>query len=86
MLLLSGCSLWTLSESGSRVLVMKSDPPPGCQEVGSVRGGDDEKVILRNMAAEKGGNYVRLETVTPNGILTGTAYKCPESAPSTAAR
>ena len=86
LLTVPACAAATLTEAGSRVRVMKADPPAGCQEIGAVSGGDREKIAIRNSAGVKGANYVRMETVTPNGNLTGTAFKCPESANPTAAQ
>jgi hypothetical protein len=81
---LFGCGA-SLSEAGRGVKVMKADPPQGCVEVGSVDGsakGPDHveraKNAMRNEAAERGANYVRLETLnTEDGEAAGTAYKCP---------
>jgi len=78
--LLCGCYTAPLTEGGKGVQLMKSDPPAGCREVGSVAGrGDDEqrKVSLRNGAASKGGNYVRMETFdAATETATGTAFRC----------
>ena len=80
-----------LTEGGKRVQLMKSDPPPGCVELKSITGdasgagaaiGERSRVATRNMAANLGANYVRMETVDRYGIITGTAYKCPEPAAS----
>ena len=77
---LLGCYTVPLSEGGKRVLLMKSDPPPDCREVGSVaaRGDDEEiKVGMRHAAAKKGGNYVRMEAFNPlTSTGTGTAFRC----------
>ena len=64
------------------VTLAKADPPPQCEEVGT----DYEMIVwgdfdgarrkLRRHAAERGGNYVRLEM--PAG---GTIYRCPVAAP-----
>ena len=82
--LLTACG-GSLTAEGAKVKLMKSDPPPNCNEVGSVEGrglGPDHvekaKNVMRNHAAERGGNYVRMETLdTDNGYATGTAYHCP---------
>ena len=80
---LGGCG-GSLSAAGTAVKVMKADPPADCTEVGVVSGhavGPDHRTKsrnkLRNEAAEKGGNYVRLETVAADGGEMGTAFKCP---------
>ena len=87
--LVCGCSV-TLKPGAENIKVMKSDPAPGCEELGSVRGaatiasGDIEqpKNDLRNKALEKGGNYVRMDVVVyhPGGTVAGidaTVFKCP---------
>ena len=52
--------------------LMKNDPPPSCAEVGSVSGytvgpnyEERLKNKLRNDAADKGANYVRLVLLIP---------------------
>lgn len=62
----------------------KGDPPAGCAEAGGVSGytiGPDyqekNKNKLRNEAATKGANYVRLEQNDSDGNASGTAYRCP---------
>ncbi|MDB4960951.1 MAG: put [Myxococcales bacterium] len=82
----AGCAV-PLSEGGRNVQLMKSDPPAGCNEVGSVIGqanGFDSSAALerakndmRNKAATMGANYVRMETAN-TGEVMGTAYSCPE--------
>jgi hypothetical protein len=76
----AGCYSAPLTEGGRAVQLMKGDPPATCQDVGSVSGrGDDEemKVGLRNHAARKGANYVRMETYSAiTETTTGTAFRC----------
>lgn len=74
----------SLSQGGALVKVNKADPPPACQEVGGVSSytiGPDyqnkNKNKLRNEAAEKGGNYLRLEQNDSDGNAAGTAFRCP---------
>ncbi len=74
----------TLTEAGTGVKLMKADPPADCADVGGVSSykigpgyQDALKIALRNQAADKGGNYVRLESLTDDGNAAGTAYKCP---------
>ncbi len=89
----AGCAV-ALSEAGSTVKLMKSDPPSECQELGEVRGRatasggaldpaatlEQSKNALRNKAAEMGANYVRWEAGdSVGGVVTGTAYRCPTS-------
>ncbi|MBI5544862.1 MAG: hypothetical protein HY901_13310 [Deltaproteobacteria bacterium] len=80
-----GCA-GALTEAGARVKLVKADPPAECAEVGGVsayRIGPDYhdklKNSLRNDAASKGANYVRLESLTSDGNAAGTAYRCPET-------
>ena len=77
----------SLTEAGARVKLMKADPPQACTEVGSVSGykvgpnyQERLKNDLRNDAAGKGANYVRLETLTSDGNASGTAFRCPDQA------
>jgi len=88
VMLLSGCGATALTAGGQSVKVQKSDPPPGCEEVGFLEGRSSNLVAnykenarnkLRNQAAERGANYLRLESevVTGNGVAyEATAYKC----------
>lgn len=86
-----GCAAYSqyrspLSTEGQGVKLIKSDPDNNCTEAGSVigRGITDEfsKNSIRNEAASRGANLVRLETVkTGEGvgvIYSGTAFKCPQ--------
>jgi len=80
-LVVSGCG--STPEKKIDVQLMKNDPPMGCQMVGDVQAkGDDmneAKNELRSMAAEKGGNYVRLDALDMSGgdaIAAGAAFKC----------
>lgn len=82
-LLASACASKTLTTAGQAVRLQKSDPPEQCSELGSVSARtafdlDGAKNIMRNEAAEKGGNYVRWDTVEGEYHLTGSAYACPE--------
>ena len=66
---------------------MKADPPGGCEDVGSISAqgfagdDDDAKVAMRNAAANRGANYVRLESVKASDSgatkYVGTAFRCP---------
>jgi hypothetical protein len=80
-----------LTPEGSNVKCQKADPVSSCEEIGAVVGlgmawdenkAETAKNAMRNAAAEKGGNYVRLETVerlgSGNVEYTGTAFKCPK--------
>lgn len=82
-LFLSGCAT-ALTTEGSKVKLMKNDPPSNCKEIGSVKGltrgtGDMEvaKNEMRNEAAEKGANYVRYESAQEAVSASGTAFLCP---------
>lgn len=83
---LVACGGGSLSQAGAQVRLMKADPAPGCREVGGVSGytvGPDyqerNKNKLRNEAAVKGANYVRLEQNDSDGNASGTAFTCPDA-------
>jgi len=98
-ILLTSCGSVQLTDAGSRVRVMKADPPAECQELGAALGSatglagpaliEEAKIDARNKAGEMGANYLRWDTVDERGSVTGTAYKCPEgratNAPGSAA-
>jgi hypothetical protein len=76
----------SLSEAGAGVKIVHGDAAPNCTEVSPVVGQvarrdriELAKNKMRNEAAEKGANTVRLEGV--NGAYgssaNGTAFKCP---------
>jgi hypothetical protein len=74
-----------LSQAGAGVKVMTGDPPPSCTEVGSVSSysvgpnfQEHLKNNMRNDAAAKGGNYLRIEQLASNGNASGTAFHCPD--------
>jgi hypothetical protein len=84
-----------LTPAGQSVRLGQSDAPPGCKEIGTVSGNGmsmsyEEQATrakndMRNTAAERGANFVRLEGLTndPQGgsmTATGTAYACPAPA------
>ena len=82
--LVVGCGGSALTQAGAAVTLNKADPPPACKEIGGVSGytiGPDyqekNKNKLRNEAATKGGNFVRLEQNDSDGNASGTAYRCP---------
>lgn len=79
-----------LTPAGTAAKIMKADPPPECEELGSVTGTAMgwcdiacQKLRMRNEAGKLGANYVRYEVAAFTGS-TGTAYRCPE--PSNSAR
>lgn len=80
--LLSGCAVG-LTQAGSHVKLMKSDPPTGCVEIGTVEAArpdtDSEKNEMRNEAANMNANFVRWDTVSDQTGSTGTAFKCDPS-------
>ncbi len=83
----SGCG--SAPEKKIDVQLMKSDPPMGCRMVGDVQSkGDDmneAKANLRQQAAEKGGNYVRLDALNLAGgdaVAAGAAFHCQKSEPA----
>ncbi|HVH47873.1 MAG TPA: DUF4156 domain-containing protein [Labilithrix sp.] len=84
---LVACGGGALSPEGAKVTLNKADPPSGCTEAGGVSSytiGPDyqekNKNKLRNEAAEKGANFVRLEQNDSDGNASGTAYRCPPAA------
>lgn len=83
--LFSACTTPALNPAATNVKIMKSDPPAGCQDLGGVdsvgemtekTGAEFARIRIRNKAAEKGANYVRIDAAT-NDTLSGTMYKCP---------
>jgi hypothetical protein len=89
---LTACGGGALTQAGAQVRLLKGDPPPTCKEVGGVSGytiGPDyqerNKNKLRNAAAEKKGNVVRLEQNDSDGNAAGTAYRCPDDVGASAA-
>jgi hypothetical protein len=86
----TGCAKPTkLNENGLAVKMGKNDPAKECQEIGFIKGNSSNFVKdyeenarnkMRNEAAVKGANYIRLETAhkDSNGVVyEGTAFKCP---------
>jgi hypothetical protein len=84
LVLTIGCSPVALTEAGKNVRTITSDPPATCEDIGTVYGrGDSEEIKngMRNEAAEKGANYVRMETYNPmTAGGSGTAFRCPTAA------
>ncbi len=82
-----GCGAAVLTPGGAEVRLMKADPPGRCKDVGTITGqgfGDDDenaKIAMRNAAAKRGANYVRLDSVEPSDSgptrYAGTAFDCP---------
>ena len=84
-------SMPVLSDKGKDVKMSRDNAAAGCQEIGPVTGsgsgvmskGHSEaieaaRINIRNEAAAKGANYVRVETAQGSiGLEMGTAYKCP---------
>lgn len=83
---LGACSHQPLVPEGKNVTARREDPAPTCENLGAVEGrnrdlkGDVEKAIedLKNEAAKKGANYVRVEATSGYGnSVRGTAFRCP---------
>ena len=83
-----GCSPSAATAGGKNVQVQMADPPESCEQISVISAsasntGNDDKSArekLRDRAAERGANYVRLDTLGGSSTLkeyTGTAYKCP---------
>lgn len=87
-LLALGCSACAAATGGNNVRIESADPPESCEQISVISayasntGNDDESVRdkLRNQAAARGANYVRLDKLGGSSTLkqyTGTAFKCP---------
>jgi hypothetical protein len=84
-----GCAPAALTPGGAQVKLMKADPPADCEDIGSVSGqgfggdDDDAKIAMRNAAATRGANYVRLDSVKTSksgpAQYAGTAFRCPNA-------
>lgn len=84
LLTLVSCASAGLDPEIQKIKIMKGDPPSECQEVGvvdsqgwGVWSEESRRTRLKVKAAEKGGNYVRLDKVLFDDGYVGTAYKCP---------
>ena len=82
-LMVSGCGTVSLTEAGSGVRLMKNDPPMECKQLEDIQVEADDlagaKNELRNQAAEKNADYVRLDHVGMDGgdaIATGSLFQC----------
>ena len=82
----------TLTTGGQSLQASREEPPEGCKEVGPVTGSGGDvmgehgttgaveaaRINMRNEAAAKGANYVRVETGQGSvGLELGTAFACP---------
>jgi hypothetical protein len=84
LLLLGACATVTPEQraAAQKIRIITGDPPPGCDDLGSVSGGSymgDEEAVregLRLEAARKGADVVRLDGARP-GYAVGTAFRCP---------
>jgi len=87
-LLALGCSASAVTAGGKHVRIERTDPPDGCEQISIITvaasntGNDDESAQeqLRDRAAARGANYVRLDTRGGSSTrkeYTGTAFKCP---------
>ncbi len=81
--LIAGCATTVTPIRGSEIVrAGKNDPETDCKDLGTVRAGDlsvseagdlteGQRIDMKNQVYQKGGNYLRLETV-----VSGTAFKC----------
>ncbi|NIQ00094.1 MAG: hypothetical protein GWM98_06455 [Nitrospinaceae bacterium] len=79
----SGCGGVDLTDKGREVKLMKNDPPGNCKHVEDIEVEEDDtvsaKAELRNLAAEKNADYVRLDILTMkhgDAIASGALYQC----------
>lgn len=79
---IAACATKELTTLGQKVKVAKAEPTKDCTEIAQVSANNQDaevrNALLKNRAAEKGANYVRLDAVTNFGEYTGTAFKCPQ--------
>src|SRR4051794_21030986 len=78
-----GCTP-VLTEAGSKVLVLKTEPPPACRAIGPVewagyRSGRLNRVARFNRAAELGATHIRYLPREPgdDSDIVVMAYQCP---------
>lgn len=85
-LLISACSTQSVLPKPDQVKMSRETPPKNCVELGPVTGrlrnekGNEEAALadLRQEAAYKGANYVRVRQFSSYGTaVTGVAYDCP---------
>jgi len=86
--LVVACSPLALTDAGKNVKLLKADPPKACFDIGPVDGTVPEsdtgmsreefsKIKVRNNAAERRADYVRIDRVYEDGTIAGTAFRCP---------
>lgn len=85
-LFLSACGHQAVLPEGKNVKALRENPPANCTDLGAVEGrnanlrGETAEAIedLKNEAAKKGANYVRVEATSAYGnSVRGTAFQCP---------
>ncbi|HEY5690893.1 MAG TPA: hypothetical protein VIS49_05495 [Cyclobacteriaceae bacterium] len=83
ILVLAGCGSLKLTAEGMKVKLMRQDPPIECQQLVDLYVEEDDlaeaKTSLRNEAALKGSNYVRLDALEyfrGDAVASGSAFKC----------
>ncbi len=85
--MLAACAMTPTLAAGAGVrLLVKSEPGTDCRELGDVSTGNDwyrdeshVKIVLRNQAAEMGGNVATLDVLKNDGKLiggSGRAFAC----------
>lgn len=90
-LISTACNAPLLAPGARNVRAAKSDPPIECEDRGAVTGESgwrtnnqdvEAQNSLRNAAAMRGANYVRIDVIRDGNNITryvGTAFKCPEA-------
>jgi hypothetical protein len=86
LLLVAGCASRSVTPDTNEVKLSRESPPSACQEMGRLTGTstsrkathEDLLADLKQDAARKGANYVRVDEYSSLGTsVTGTAYTCP---------
>ncbi len=74
-------------EEVKMIQILKADPPPGCQDLGTVDGprDGDGPYSMKGKAVRKGANYIRLDAVGIRGTSTATVFHCPDANESSSA-
>jgi hypothetical protein len=72
-------------ERARNVRMKNSDPPKECEQVGALvisrlsaeEKEEETKARMEERAIAKGGNYIRLDSISEKGALSGVAFRCP---------